>query len=354
VSVTDKAAADARDEAMRNLRRAPYPSQQKAFREQVPGLSDDLDALVSVYLQNPFFRLTDDEVATLIAKVGHNALTDLISARHSAMRAPAQNFGVFSMPKSGSTFLKSALQEALQVRFVSLIGFGAGALLSHFGINSREQELDELALVKASVLYPNGFVCQQHTRYTQYLALQLRAYRIKPIVGIRNILDALVSFDDMMVSGRTDLDESVANDPHNWVADTQFPLPRGYVDLSPDARFRVLGPSYGIWLIQFHLSWLRGKRQGIVNPMIIRYEEDILDPPRLVTRLTETLKLTEPQAQRLASLAEQPDPSRSRFNVGKAGRGREHVPDDVRQSLLDYARIFASEIPEEDIAYLLG
>jgi hypothetical protein len=40
--------------------------------------------------------------------------------------------------------------------------------------------------------------------------------------------------------------------------------------------------------------------------------------------------------------------------VGRAGRGRERVPDDVRTFLADYAGLFADEIPEEEMRYLLS
>jgi hypothetical protein len=215
-------------------------------------------------------------------------------------------------------------------------------------MNSREQELDELAIVKSALLAPLGFVAQHHTRYTTYLGLQMVAYGLTPIVTLRNIPDALVSFDDMMMSWRT------GEGRGTWTSDTPFAIPLNYAELAPDVRIRLIAQSLGIWLIQFHLSWLRAAKQGVVSPLVIRYEEDILHPERLVARLSDALKLDEQEIGRLRAFAERPDPERARLNVGKAGRGRERVPDDVRAFLTGHAQLFAGEIPADDVAYLLG
>lgn len=330
------------------LLRSASPEEQRELRELVGKDADTVAALGSLFLQNPFFRLTDAEAETLRAGIGPTPLAGLVAARHKAMQASASRYVVFCMPKSGSTFLKAALAEALQLPPVSLTSFGNTQLSSFFGMNSREQELDELALVKAALIAPDGFVAQHHTRYTPYLARQMRAYGLTPILTLRNIPDALVSFDDMMLAWRAEPSQEV------WTSDSPFALPRDYTELSPDARMRVLAPSLGVWLIQFHLSWLRGVRQAICAPLVIRYEEDVLNPARLVARLAEGLDLNERQTHRLRAFAEHPDPARSRFNIGKSGRGRERVPHDIRTFLTDYARNFADEIPKDDIAYLLG
>jgi hypothetical protein len=329
------------------LLRSASPDEQRQLREPLGQGADAVSALGSLFFQNPFFQLTDAEAEILRGGIGPTPLASLITARHQAMRPSRSRYVVFCMPKSGSTFLKKALIEALQLPPVSLTSFGNTQLSSLFGMNSREQEFDELALVKAALMEPHGFVAQHHTRYTPYLALQMRAYGLTPIVSVRNIPDALVSFDDMMLAWRAE-----AGQEEVWTSDSPFALPRDYTERSSDARIRVLAASLGVWLIQFHLSWLRGVRQAICAPLIIRYEQDVLDPTRLVARLTEALELTDLQTARLRAFVERP--TQSRFNVGKSGRGRERVPDDIRAFLTDYARNFADEIPQDDIAYLLG
>ncbi|MGZ6015037.1 MAG: hypothetical protein ACXWKM_04765 [Phenylobacterium sp.] len=329
------------------LLRSASIGEQRALREALGEGDDVVSALGSLFFQNPFFRLTDSEAETLRAGIGSSPLAGLVAARHHAMQASASRYVVFCMPKSGSTFLKAALVESLQLPPVSLTSFGNTELSSMFGMNPREQELDELALVKAALMAPDGYIAQHHTRYTPYLALQMRTYGLTPIVTIRNIPDALVSFDDMMLAWRASAGWDV------WTGDGPFALPRDYTELSPEARIRVIAPSLGVWMIQFHLSWLRGARQAICAPLVIRYEQDVLYPAHLVARLREALGLDEMQTARLQAFAERPDLARSRFNVGKRGRGRERVPDDVRAFLVDYARNFAGEIPDDDVAYLL-
>lgn len=339
--------AEARARALGAALRTPFPREQQALREPLRQGGDYMAALRALYFQNPFFRLSETEAEALTRDAAAQPLAGLIAARHRAVSTSAPRYVVFCMPKSGSSFLKSALAHALGLPVVSLTSFGNTELSSLFGMNGREQEIDELALVKAALSAPGGFVAQHHTRYTPYLGLQLRTFGLRPIVTQRNALDALVSFDDMMMSGRA------AHDPNAWIVDSPFALPAGYAGLAPDARYRIIGASLGVWLIQFHLSWLRAARQRFVDPLVIRYRTDILDSARLTSRLTEAFSLDDAQRDRLAAFVAHPDPDRSRLNVGRAGRGRELIPADVRESLCAYAAAFADEIPPDDLAWLL-
>jgi hypothetical protein len=339
--------AEAKAAALGKLLRTPFAGEQQALREPLRETGDLRAALRTLYLQNPFFRLSEVEAEALCADLGTEPLAGLIAARHRAMADAAPRLVVFCMPKSGSSFVKSALARALQLPVVSLTSFGNPELSSMFGMNGREQELDELAVVKSALAAPQGFVAQHHTRCTPYLALQLNAFGLRPLVTLRNIPDALVSFDDMMMASRA------FGDPQAWTFDSPFALPPGYADLEPAARYRIIGTSLGVWLIQFHLSWLRCARLGLVSPVVVRYEEDVLDPSRLTERLREAFGLDAAQTARLVDFAKSPDRARSRFNVGRAGRGREFIPLDVRDQLAAYARAFEDEISKQDIAYLL-
>jgi hypothetical protein len=138
-----------------------------------------------------------------------------------------------------------------------------------------------------------------------------------------------------------------------WLADAQFSLPLDYPELAEGERYDLLARSFGVWLVAFYLSWKRGIRQGIVSPLLVRYEEDVLDPDRLVERLTTMLELSPEQEGRLAGYVRNPDHGRSRLNVGVRGRGRRKVPDGVRQFLHDYASAFRQEIGADELAYLL-
>jgi hypothetical protein len=336
-----------KDECLHRLARSADRKQQVELRAVLEEEPDRDECIARLYFHNPFFRLTDDDLARLRDKLLPRSLYDLFNAREMSIRSAGRKASVFCMPKSGSSFIQSALQTALAVPLVSLTSFGAPNISSHFGMNAREQEFDELAMVRAALACPRGYVTQNHTRYTQYLALQLRLYRIEPVVTVRNILDCLVSFDDMMLSWRATRGQD------GWLADAQFSLPLDYPELPEGQRYDLLARSFGVWLVAFYLSWKRGLRQGIVSPLVIRYEEDVLAPDRLVERLTTAFELTPEQEGRLAVYVHNPDRARSRLNVGVRGRGRRKVPDGVRQFLHDYASAFRQEIGADELAYLL-
>lgn len=328
--------------------RSSSPAEQAELREGVRGESDYYSLIATTYFANPFFRLTDDERTALERSLTPPGLRDILRARDAASTSTSPKFAVFCMPKSGSSFVQSALQHALELPLVTLTGIGTGRLNSHYGMNAREQELDEMAIAKAVVMNGRGFVAQHHTRHTAFLALQLRYFGIRPIVTFRNLLDCIVSFDDMMCDWR-----KAAASPA-WINDAQFALPANYPELDPKRRYNLLARSYGVWLIQFYLSWMRGVRHEMVSPVILRYEDHVLDPGRFVDTLSGRLALTTEQAQRLLDYAKSPDRAKSRLNVGRSGRGRESAPPEARDFLLEYANHFNDEISDEEVAYLIG
>jgi hypothetical protein len=303
--------------------------------------------VLGAYLNNPFFRLTDDELDALGQMGLPPGMFHMIAARDVASRSKAPKYVVFCMPKSGSSFVQSALRHALELPFVSLTSFSSPGGSSDFGMNSREQELDELATIKAIVGARNGFVAQHHTRYSPYLGLQADLFGITPIVTVRNILDCIVSFDDMLRDWRRAAGED------RWIYDAQFALPLDYEQLDDAARYRILTHSFGTWLINFHLSWVRGARQGLIKPILIRYEDHVLDAASLVELLSGRLAMTEEQTLRLNEFVRAPDPATSRFNVGRRGRGQERIPEELQIFLSEYAGMFRSELSEDDIQYLV-
>lgn len=322
------------------------PERQRALRALVD--QGDYDAAIeNAYLMNPFFRLTEEEARAFRADQNASPVRRLISIRDEASRIIAPKYSVFCMPKSGSSFVRTALQCALQLPVMSLTGFGTPGASSVFGMNSREQELDELALTKAILKAPTGFVSQNHTRFSTYLALQMKMFGITPIVTVRNILDCIVSFDDMMRASKAGSDE------RNWIYDPQFALPLNYIDLEDAARFEILAKSFGVWLIGFFLSWKRGREQQLISPIFIKYEEDILNPDRFVKVMTENIAMNDEQISRITEYAGNPSKSKSRFNIGISGRGRRVIPIHLIDYLTEYAEMFRGELTDDEIRYLI-
>jgi hypothetical protein len=333
--------------AARNLIASSYEvSDQLKAREILKTEPESYDRTIAeAYLYNPVLRLTEDEAATLKRRVRIEAVGQLIAMRHAVTRSPSPKYVVFCMPKSGSSFIKSALMAALELPFVSLTSVGAPRSSSEFGMNSREQELDELAVVKSALLHPDGLIAQHHTRYSLYLALQMQLYGIIPIVTFRNILDCMVSFDDMMYSSKIN--------GNSWTLDPQFILPINYKELDAETRYTILAHSYGTWLINFYLSWKRSHHHQFVSPLFIRYEEHVLDREALIGLLSGCASMSEEQEQRLRKFVHEPDRAQSRFNVGRSGRGAEKVPERLQAFLADYAGMYRSELTEDDIRYLV-
>lgn len=336
-----------RARALRGLAHAASPGAQagwrRAFAEPL-----SLGEVVQLYLTNPFLRLTRSERGQLEALSGSDPLVRLILAREAAVRTQAPRVAVFCMPKSGSSFIQSALQTALDLPFVSLAFFGTQRHGSYFGANSQEQELDELAILRAVLAHPEGFVAQQHTRASIYMALRLQAYGIRPIVTVRSIPDAIVSFDDMiMETPRGPL-------AHPWVQDAPFLIPSDYNDRPAADRYAILAESLAPWLVNFAVSWRRCEAAGVVKPLRLVYEQDILDSERLVGRLREGLRLTPDQTDRLAAYVRDPDPARSRLNKAVAGRGRPLLPATVILKVERYVDAFRAELADGEAAHLMA
>ena len=304
------------------------------------------NAVVRAYFHNPFLVLQADELAYIEENMAPPALGKLVAAREAAARVPSKKYAVCCMPKSGSSFVQSALKHALGVPHISLTTFGSSGASSAYGMNARAQEIDELALVSASLASRRGFVTQIHAKYSPYLAFQFQRFRVQPVVTVRSIPDCIVSFDDMMIAWRS------AGRRPAWLSDTQFTLPENYPQLSRERRYGILARSYGIWLINFYVSWKRCEEQAMIRPVVLRYEDDILDTERFVSRLSGELRLSPEQTERLAAYARSPDREGSRFNVGRPGRGRQNVPDQLKEALAEHASAF-HEISKQELAYLV-
>jgi hypothetical protein len=335
------------EETLQKLAKSVSPVQQNQLRSALPSGPEYYSLIAKAYFRNPFLSLTDDETAHLSKILQPPALGALVTAREAAARSPAPKYSVCCMPKSGSSFTQSALQHALELPYLSLTSFGDVTLSSRFGMNSREQEIDEMALVRAALAAPRGFVSQNHTRYSSYLGMQFKKFNVLPIVTIRNIIDCIVSFDEMILEWRGN------SNKQTWFFDAQFAIPLDYPTLPDETRYSILSGSMGIWLLNFYISWKRGAENNIIQPLILKYEEDIIDPGRFVDALSHAIGMSAKQRERLEQYAKAPDKEKSRFKVGKRGRGVEKVPEKAIALIYDHARAF-SELSEQECAYLVA
>jgi hypothetical protein len=336
------------EEIVDDLSRTLDPAVQTSLKQELQLHPQKLEAATYAALRNnPFIELSPSELSDFeTRRQFRNADRDLILMRQLAAKLGGRRIAVFAMPKSGSSFVRSAIMEATGLPGVGLTSIAAdgGFAASLFGMNGREQELDELALIVQTLRSQGSWVAQHHTRFTPYLAGQLRFYRITPILTVRNIFDAIVSMDDMIMQGRA---------TRQWWKDPPHALPLDFPELDQAERLTLLGEDFGIWLIKFLVSWKRAIADQLAYPLILSYEADILDPPGLGARLADFMGLDAGERGALARYVEQAPDEKARFNKGVAGRGSA-VPREARERLERYARRFRVDLGDDGMRYLFG
>ena len=323
------------------LVKAANPVRQKellGLLQTVPGVQY-LDVIALALPLNPLLELSSDDRAALVFK---HRLNDLSVAKQVARDTPGKRTCVFCLPKSGSSFTQSAISAALASSFIHLTSHAHD--FSALGMNGREQELDELAILYAIFRTRGSFVAQHHTRSTPFLCEQLRYFGIQPVVMVRNVFDVIVSADEMFRSWR--------QTGTDWTRD-HFTLPVDYEHRDTADRLAVLASSLGVWAINFYLSWRRCEQAKLVSPLWLSYEEDVTNKEVFKQRVAGYLGMNEEQSKRLAAYVANPDVEKSRLNVGTVGRGTK-FPDAARAIVMDYAKLFRNEFADNDVRILFG
>jgi hypothetical protein len=292
---------------------------------------------------NPFFMADIPEANARQLAVNMDLFAEIIMrAKLTASRARQLNVLVACAPKSASTFIQGALRTALGLPASSL--FAAATNPSALGANLREQEPDELALIRSG-LNGRGYVAQHHTRCSPYMARLLTAYNVKPIVTHRNILDTVVSMDDMLLGWRRNFPLG----PGNYFDDG---MPQNFALLEREDRLMILAQRWTAWLVQFYITWKKCEAGGLVKPLWVSYEEDFLgDKQVLAARVSEFLggEFADP-ARIAAAFEDKSEGGAKRLNKGVAGRGAD-VPVAVRDQVMRIADYYRDE---EDLSALIG
>jgi hypothetical protein len=198
---------------------------------------------------------------------------------------------VACMPKSGSTYLSTILSN--------LEGFQQGILVHAAG--RREQELDVLQLVHYD---DTNYVAQHHVRYSQGTKELMERFDVKPVVLVRNIYDAVVSFRDHFRN------ESTEN-PMGYA----FPYMKDW----PDEKLEELIVDVFLpWYFNFFMSW-----QECSNLCLLTYEEMVANPQSTIGKINKhfSLGIKDEDINQAVELA---GTKFTRKNVGKTGRG-EHL-----------------------------
>jgi len=228
------------------------------------------------------------------------------------------------MPKSGSTFLSSALAKAPGMRREPLVP----------GHQRREQELCYLALKAADEKtiwlrsnhgrrsssvpnYPRGFVAQKHVRYSVPTAKIIEQFQIRTVVLVRNIFDVVPSVRDHIRRESNYM-------PMGYITEEMREWPDAALD---DFISQLIIP----WYFNFFLSW-----RECSDALIISYEDINRDKHDVVRRVLEFAGLESTDEVVADAVAATEEGGKTRKNRAVLGRGAELNPE-VRQRIFDYA-----------------
>ena len=272
----------------------------------------------------------------------------LLQAQEVAKSVASQSINIYvaAMPKSGSSFLASALSSALDIPSRHLTTSHPNP--SAVEMNGREQEIDELALVKR-VLDGTGLVAQHHTKSTAYMMQLLSSYNVGSIVTFRNIFDAIISYDEMLKTGSW-------SHPSNQGA---LKIPVNYSELSFDERIEVISSNYAIWCIDFYLSWKRVEQAGF-KFLWVDYDQYLSrssgDKSKLCELLIPFLKPNPAQEKKIYDVIVGEDiaVSSSRLRKGVSGEGLDKVPLEIKRRLINYAEKYNKELELSDMKVIFG
>lgn len=219
---------------------------------------------------------------------------------------------IASMPKSGSTFLATALQNATGFRRVFL----GESFMS-------VQDLSEAAIIDN---LPTACVVHQHLEANQPNLCLLRRYRLPIVFQYRRLDDILVSIQDKLET-----------DP--WITPS-FAAGPDFTALSAEEQMDGLLRLAGARFVQLYAGWQTACAQGWVEGLTLSYETMLEDKPAAVRTVLDHFNVTvRPDAIEQA-VAETETAGTTRRNAGVVGRGRSRLSERHYRMLTDMAAPF--------------
>jgi len=219
------------------------------------------------------------------------------------------------MPKSGSTFLKMAL--------CALTGWPEAFMTYAFLQNEEELYLPFLRTAAR-----DDTVTQLHVRATVPNLQMMRAFKIRPIVLVRNLFDVVVSYTDFFDGGAR--------------VNTFFA--GRWVGLSRERQLDLVIDNFVPWYCAFFASWSDVMKHDLLECHFLRYEDMIADKQGTLEDLAGFYGLGK-SAEECTAAIELVDGRKdiTRFNKGKTGRG-----DELSEAQKDRIRHLASYYPDVD------
>lgn len=182
----------------------------------------------------------------------------------------------------------------------------------------REQELDGAALEACS---RTSWVAQHHVRHSAHTQRLLDVHRVTPVVLVRDLADACVSFRDHLRR------ESVVG-PVAFVTDD---MPSWDDERLIEFIIDMAAP----WYVAFHVSW----QAAGPGPLHATYEQLVADPHGVVRRVVDHagIAASDDDVARAVAAA---DGESTRRNVAVVGRGHTELTDAARSRLATYASYY--------------
>jgi hypothetical protein len=261
----------------------------------------------------------------------------IIMARIVAGNSNATRVLIASAPKTGSTFLASAIAATYRLTRASLTllsakPYGNTAL----GGSLREENIDELALVTNGFI-PDGYVAHHHMICTPYLGKQLSLYGVLPVITRRNFFDTLVSFDEHFRKNHASNSYRTSG------------LPGAWFEMEFDDRMEMLLDIQLPWFMRYYSTWKLCEAAGDVKPLWITYETDVLgDKTKLAEKIVERLTVPPSSIPLLADELQKVNPVAQNLNKGVAGRGAA-ITGRNRRKIEDFFHRFRSVCDFSDI-----
>ncbi|NQW10817.1 MAG: sulfotransferase domain-containing protein [Alphaproteobacteria bacterium] len=222
-----------------------------------------------------------------------------------------------AMPKSGSSYFCTILANLVD-----------GVMISAHSANDRVGvAFDFLELLRA---LRHGEVIHSHLDASVRTRSALILFGKRPIVILRNVFDALVSYSEHSQ------DRHYAQSHH-----------RG---LAPNVALDIAIGRMASFYVDFFASWMQAAHDIPVK--FIQYTDIITNPEATVRECMEWLGYSM-SLELIANAVKKAEPSASsqssrssRFNVGRSGRGDERFTDDQKR----YVRTFYLEYPQVDFS----
>lgn len=195
---------------------------------------------------------------------------------------------VACMPKSGSTFLATALASYPSLRRATTIP----------AWGRREQELSRTRLSRYN---SRSYVTQLHLRNSAWTQHLIKVYHITPVVLVRNLADITVSLRDHLRRESTVGPAAFFTERHKNLPDDEL-----------EACIVRLALS---WYLNFYASWRQGPKG-----MVFFYEDVVAAPEDAVGRILGAAGVRV-DAALVEKAVESALHGHNRFNVGVKGRG---------------------------------